>query len=307
MARDEGMFDGPERAVRAAEEVGGRVHRRLQRRLNRQGWHERPGNGVWGAVLIVLGVLFLLSNLDVIDFRLTLRTLWPLALVAWGVHQVVTCRGTGRVFGIALIGFGNLLFLDRAFGWDVDVWDLFWPTMLILFGIHVFFNSRRLEAKDWRDPPAGTAGAAAATPPPIPRVDGDPAVSEPMASPAAAATDPVSGRVDSSSMFKELAVLSGIERRNISQTFRGGEATAILGGIEIDLRECRMASGDAFVDVLAIMGGIELRIPKGWTVESRVSALLAGFEDRSEPPVVPGAPRLIIRGTVFMGGIEIRN
>src|SRR5690606_11480758 len=147
---------------------------------------------------------------------------------------------------------------------------------------------------------------AAAVPPPIPYASAEGVARDPGDT-SAAAPPGTDDRVDSSATFRELAVLGNIERRNVSQTFRGGEVTAIMGAVEIDLRECRMAGNEAYVDLLAIMGGVELRIPKGWAVESRMSALLAGLDDRSEPPVVPGAPRLVLRGTAFLGGIEIRN
>ena len=42
-------------------------------------------------------------------------------------------------------------------------------------------------------------------------------------------------------------------------------------------------------------------------VESRVSATLANFEDRTAPPLNGAAKRFIVEGSTFMGNVEIRN
>lgn len=53
----------------------------------------RPDN--WsGVVLIVIGVIFLLSNLDLVDLGDLLR-FWPLILIAVGARLVFQSRGSG--------------------------------------------------------------------------------------------------------------------------------------------------------------------------------------------------------------------
>jgi predicted membrane protein len=113
--------------------------------------------------------------------------------------------------------------------------------------------------------------------------------------------------VDTSSTFTDSAFLGSVERRNVSQTFRGGEASAVMGSVEIDLRDSRMGSTEALVDVSVMIGSVELRIPRDWTVESRVSAMLGSFEDLTTAPVDGSDKRFVVRGSVFMGSVEIRN
>ena len=111
---------------------------------------------------------------------------------------------------------------------------------------------------------------------------------------------------DLSSVVRERAIVGGIGRKNTSQSFQGGELTAFMGGCEIDLREARMAGPQVVLDCFAMWGGIEIQIPPDWIVDPQVTVFAAGFEDKTKPPVQP-AGRLIIRGTLFMGGIEITN
>jgi len=111
---------------------------------------------------------------------------------------------------------------------------------------------------------------------------------------------------DDEATVRALAVMSGIERTSTSREFRGGELTAVMGGCEIDLRGATIGEGPAVIDVFAVWGGIEIRVPERWAVENRVFPFLGGVEDRTRP--APDATqRLVVKGTVVMGGVEIKN
>ena len=60
------------------------------------------------------------------------------------------------------------------------------------------------------------------------------------------------------------------------------------------------------IDVLAMWGGIDIRIPRGWRVVSKVAPIIGSFEDRTDR-AGQDAPRVVIRGSAIMGGIEVRN
>ena len=111
---------------------------------------------------------------------------------------------------------------------------------------------------------------------------------------------------DNNSILSAVAVLSGVNRGNNSATFRGGDLTAIMGGCEIDLRQAQI-NGEAVIDVFAMWGGIEIRVPEDWTVISRVTPLMGGFEDGTRPPQGAGTHRLVIRGFILMAGVEVKN
>ena len=54
-------------------------------------------------------------------------------------------------------------------------------------------------------------------------------------------------------------------------------------------------------------GGVEIRVPPDWVVDTRLLPLLGGFEDATEQKPADDAPRLVIRGTVVMAGAEVKN
>jgi predicted membrane protein len=111
---------------------------------------------------------------------------------------------------------------------------------------------------------------------------------------------------DGHSTISALAVLGGVNRGNNSRAFRGGDLTAILGGCEIDLRQAAI-DGEAVIDVFAMWGGIEIKVPEDWTVASRVVPILGGFDDKTRPQRGATTHRLLVRGFAIMGGIEVKN
>ena len=111
---------------------------------------------------------------------------------------------------------------------------------------------------------------------------------------------------NSSATLSGMAVLGAFIRGSNSKAFRGADLTAIMGGCEIDLRNAAI-NGEATIDVFALWGGIEIRVPNDWTIESRVMPLLGGVEDKTRPPQGATAHRLILRGFAIMGGVEIKN
>ncbi|HLH30805.1 MAG TPA: LiaF domain-containing protein [Terriglobia bacterium] len=106
--------------------------------------------------------------------------------------------------------------------------------------------------------------------------------------------------------FSETAVLSGVERHNNSPSFHGGDATAFMGGVKLDLRDAVIDGNDATIDVTSVMGGVELYIPRNWTVVNHVTPIMGGVDDHTHPNS-DANKRLIVEGTVLMGGLQISN
>lgn len=112
---------------------------------------------------------------------------------------------------------------------------------------------------------------------------------------------------DAKTLVSCVAVLGGVQRRISAEEFRGGELTAFLGGCHVDLRDAKLADGQAVITVFAMMGGIELKVPETWHVIVEIVPFLGGVEDRTRQEPLASAPRLILRGFVTMGGVELKN
>jgi len=112
---------------------------------------------------------------------------------------------------------------------------------------------------------------------------------------------------DPGSELHAFAMMSGVKRQSTTRAFQGGDANAIMGGAEIDLRNAEIRDGEQpVIDVFAMWGGIEIRVPEGWRVIGHVLPLMGGFVDNTVNKSGSG-PVLIVRGTVIMGAVEIKN
>ena len=115
-----------------------------------------------------------------------------------------------------------------------------------------------------------------------------------------------STRPDAHSTVSAMAILGGVSRGNSSRTFQGADLTAIMGGCELDLRNSTIED-EAVIDVFALWGGIDIRVPEGWAVESRIVPILGSVEDKTRVPQGMTPSRLVLRGFAVMGGIDIKN
>ncbi len=107
-----------------------------------------------------------------------------------------------------------------------------------------------------------------------------------------------------------VAVVGGVERKVTSQGFRGGQITAVMGGVDLDLRETKVAEAPATLDITAIMGGVEIRVPSDWSVRVDAAAILGGSGDERkhvEPVATQGPPHLVVTGLALLGGISIKS
>ena len=103
------------------------------------------------------------------------------------------------------------------------------------------------------------------------------------------------------------AVFAGSETINKTQNYQGGKITAIFGGVGIDLRDANIVK-TATIDVFALCGGIEIRIPREWRVEYHVTPILGGVESKQHSEkATDKSPLLIITGTVALGGVEVKS
>jgi hypothetical protein len=100
-----------------------------------------------------------------------------------------------------------------------------------------------------------------------------------------------------------VAIFDGIELKSRATAFRGGSMFAWFGGIDVDLREAQLAP-TARLSLHTLFGGIAVRVPPGWRVESDLKALVGGVDARGLADE-PGAPTLRLEGLAVFGGIAV--
>jgi hypothetical protein len=127
-----------------------------------------------------------------------------------------------------------------------------------------------------------------------------------MAAAAAVVKRAVPSRGDAESDDVALvAIFDGIELQSRANAFRGGSMFAWYGGIAVDLREARLAAEGAHLDLHALNGGIAVKVPSGWRVQSSLKALAGGVDVRVPEPEDPAAPTLTLDGFAAFGGVSV--
>lgn len=225
-----------------------------------------------------------------------------------------TFRITPRlVFGALVLLFGSLLLLDRLGVLDADDYLQYWPAGLIAVGL-VKLMQPGGRGSGFLFAGLGTWLLLAN----LGYVDFDIRIVWPVIlvliglrlvmGEAFRRSRRPGGPGSSSDEVDAVAVLGGIRRTSNSARFLGGSATALLGSCEIDLRPATIAPGqEAVLDTFAFWGGIEILVPETWDVVVQGMPILGAFEDQTRPPLGTNPPRLVIKGTVVMGGVEVRN
>ena len=222
---------------------------------------------VLGAFVVLIGVVALADNLFNINTRQALQ-FWPVVFMLVGAMKLSQTRHTsGYVVAAGFMALGLLMTLNNLelIAFRPRDW---WPLLVIGAGIAMIAKEplrRRAENLQQSLDSSGEAG----------------------------------------SEINATAVMSGHKVSVVSQDFRMGEVTAVMGGVEIDFRQASIQSV-ATLRVMAVMGGIDIKVPPDWGVECGATVFLGGMEDKTVPPA-QASKRLIIEGFVMMGGVEVKN
>ncbi len=105
-----------------------------------------------------------------------------------------------------------------------------------------------------------------------------------------------------------VAVMSGFQRKGRWTMPKRFHCFAFWGGGEIDLREANFADREVEINCVAIMGGVQVIVPPGVEVVVRGIGVMGGFDHSEEGvPPEPGAPRVVVTGFAFWGGVGVER
>jgi LiaF transmembrane domain len=221
---------------------------------------------VLGLLVVAFGLTLTAENMGFVRAGDVWR-FWPLALVAIGAAKLLqTGQRSGQVFGVVLILVGLSISADEFWAIRIDI-SRYWPLALVALGLLIV-------SRAWRGPQAGGGLDARNT--------------------------------TSDASLSEFAFWSAVKRRVSSPAFRRADLTAVMGGIELDLRPAGTGGAEAVIDVFAMWGGIEIIVPPDWDVSNRIVPIMGGAEDKSSG-TQDSKHRLVLRGFVVMGGVEIKT
>jgi class 3 adenylate cyclase len=105
-----------------------------------------------------------------------------------------------------------------------------------------------------------------------------------------------------------VAVMSGSRAKGRWRVGARTTAVAVMGGCEMDLRQAEIEGPEVVITAVAFWGGIHVIVPEGIDVQLEGFSFMGGRNLKvRDVPVVPGSPRIRVRGYAVMGGIDIRS
>ena len=107
-----------------------------------------------------------------------------------------------------------------------------------------------------------------------------------------------------------MAIFSGVEKQVTSQEFVGGRATAIFGGIDIDMRPATLSPNSNVIDLFTLFGGSVFKVPSDWTINiSQLTVVFGAFENHRVIDKSQTDPNKVlhIKGLILFCGGEIKN
>ncbi|WP_461110329.1 DUF1707 SHOCT-like domain-containing protein [Streptomyces calidiresistens] len=113
--------------------------------------------------------------------------------------------------------------------------------------------------------------------------------------------------VPSTTTRNVVAVLSGAERRGRWRVGGRVNAVAFLGGVELDLTRAYFEQRVVTLNVTAVMGGVEIKVPENITVRGSGTGIMGGFSMGEHESSDPNAPVLVVQGLALMGGVEVKR
>ena len=227
---------------------------------------------IWGLVFVAVGIIFGGNALNIWDIDVFFPGWWTLFLIIPGLVSMVR-YGFNWGSGVLVI-LGLILLFDALDIISSDImWKLVFPLILVIIGISIltsFFRSgtkKNIEDEEY--------------------------------------TKSKSYKYDSTQYPRYTAILGGGDYKNNTEDLKGVVAEAILGGLEIDLRDAKITE-DIVLELTAVLGGIDIYIPDDVRVEIISGVpVLGGFEHKINRNALSG-PKVRIKYTEVLGGIEIK-
>lgn len=229
------------------------------------------GGMVTGAILVLIGLAFLLDRLGYISIHYLWR-FWPMLIVLAGIINASSRQR--RVWGVFLIAGGGLLQLNLL-GITHFGWGDFWPMVLIALGLVVMWGSFQ-----WRNKrPVLASGDS------DPRTTLQEAVVFGGLERRMTSQDFQGGHIN--------AVFGGVELDLSEANIQADEATleinAVFGGVELRVPPAWQVAYRG----TPLFGGIEDK--------TRTPVLRQNAPEGAKPKT------LILTGAVVFGGLEIKN
>ncbi|MER5863903.1 DUF1707 domain-containing protein [Kitasatospora sp. NPDC002040] len=103
-----------------------------------------------------------------------------------------------------------------------------------------------------------------------------------------------------------VAVFGGASRKGRWRVGSQLRAVAVFGGVEIDLTDAVFESPEVEIEVWAVFGGVDIKVPENVSLHGSGVGIFGGFDVKEQTSADPYAPVVRVKGAAVFGGCEAR-
>lgn len=106
-----------------------------------------------------------------------------------------------------------------------------------------------------------------------------------------------------------VGIFGEARRAGAWQPARLNQGLALFGGVKLDFTQVALPAGETRVQLLALFGGAEIRVPKSLPVIVDGIGIFGSFGQRgagAQPSLDPSQPYLRVSGAAIFGGVEVQ-
>ena len=243
------------------------------------------GRIVGGLILVAVGAVLLLRNIGFL-FPHWLFS-WPMILILVGIYSGFKHQFRNNSW-IILIAIGGFFLFDRFIP-ELGLEPYFWPILIMVIGVIFILRPKRVgRFKESSNETSSTSNVGFN-------------ITSLQTYDSATLSDNDYLRINS--------IFSGVNKTIVSKDFKGGKITCVFGGTNVDLTQADI-QGEAVLKFEIIFGGVKLIVPPHFTVINEIDGVFHGVDDKRKYSASTNSSpdkKLILRGSVLFGGIEIKS
>ncbi|MEY5047347.1 MAG: hypothetical protein RLZZ175_706 [Bacteroidota bacterium] len=256
--------------------------------------NNRYGVAIAGLFLLIIGSVLFAEKLGVV-FPSCIFT-WQMMLIVLGIFIAIKkrCRGGSWIF---LTVTGIVFMIDDLYP-ELNLFSYAGAVSIIILGILLIIKSlnkpKEKNKKELADNESDDN----------PEYSYDYSNGKPWEK--SCFSNKIKSETSSNDYLEITTLMSGVRKNIISKNFKGGEITSFMGGCEINFLHADF-NGTITIDITQTVGGLKLIVPSNWVIQSKITSVMGGLQDRRPNGVGTQNPDkvLILTGTNLMGGIDI--
>lgn len=227
------------------------------------------------SIFIAVGAILIGRNLGFIDYSIYRVLLsWQMLLIVIGL-SIVRRQTTG---GIVLIGVGSFFLIPHLTNLGHNWVGTYWPLIFVFIGLVIIVNLLRGRScgSSWPDKDMFNGNTEYTTD---------------------------EGFITSDISF------GSVRQIVMAPVFKGARISNRFGGTILDLRHTTLESSETYIDLDCSFGGVEIYVPDNWLVKLTTQNFFGGTDDKRYKSIefTDTTKKLIIRGHISFGGLEIKN